>query len=302
VKGSLLKAISNNLMLYLMVAPGLLYFIVYKYFPMYGVIIAFKDFRLARGILNSPWIGFEHFQTFFSSPFFGMVLTNTILISLYKLLFEFSAPILLALCLNEVRIHFFKRTLQTVLYLPHFISWIIIGNIAIIFLGSNTGVITEIVRNLTGYELNLLMDSRMFRGVLVVSEIWKNAGWSSIIYLAAIAGIDSSLYEAAVMDGAKKIHQIVYITIPSLMPIIVIMFLLRLGHILDAGFEQIFIMQNPLVYDVSEVIDTFVYKTAFTQGQYGLAAAVNLFKSIVGLVLVVGANHLAKKLGGQGLY
>lgn len=298
---SALIYLNKRRFLYVMMIPGLLYFIIYRYIPMYGATIAFKDFRMSRGILNSPWIGFDHFERFFASPFFEMVLINTVLISLYKLLWEFPMPIIVAILLNEVRISLFKRTIQTVLYLPHFISWVIIGNLAFIFFGPSSGVITGFLADL-GIQTNLLMDPGKFRAVLVGLEIWKNVGWGTIIYLAAIVGVNHELYEASFIDGANRLQQVAYVTIPCILPVIIIMFILRLGGILDAGFDQIFIMQNALVYEVSEILDTYVYKAAFLQGQYALAAAVNLFKSIIGLILVLGANYLVRRTGEEGLF
>jgi putative aldouronate transport system permease protein len=266
---------------------------------MYGTIIAFKDFRISRGILASDWVGFDNFVKFFESPFFELVLYNTIIISALKILFEFPMPILFAILLNEVRLSFFKRTIQTVLYLPHFISWVIVGNLAFIFFSPATGVATQWLAML-GIQIDVLMDPSIFRGTLVVSDIWKGLGWGTIIYLAAIVGVNPDLYEASIIDGASKFKQIIYVTIPCISPIIIIMFILRLGHVLDAGFEQIFIMQNPMVYEVSEIIDTYVYKAAFQQGEYALASAVNLFKSIVSLIFVLTANYMVKRITGEG--
>ena len=299
---SLMAQIIKSRLLYLMMIPGMVIVFLYRYLPMYGLTIAFKQFRLSRGILRSPWVGLENFERFFSSPFFSMIMTNTVVISGLKLLFSFPVPIILALMLNEVTRNWYKRSVQTVLYLPHFLSWVVIGHLAIIFFAPFTGVLTNAVARYTGISLNLLMDPGSFRATLVLTDVWKEAGWGTIIFLAALAGVDPNLYEAALMDGARKWQQIWYITLPTIISVIVIIFILRVGHILDAGFGQIFILQNPVVYEVSEILDTYTYRAAFIEGQYSLATTVGLFKSVVGLLMVLGANYLAKKVGDEGVF
>ena len=288
--------------LYLMLLPGAVVLLVYRYLPMYGLTIAFKNFRLSRGIWRSPWVGFENFERFFSSPFFELIITNTVVISLLKLVFVFPVPIVLALMLNEVRVSWYKRGVQTVLYLPHFLSWVVIGHLAVVFLAPQTGVITNLLRDSIGLAPNMLMDPGAFRGTLVLTDIWKEAGWGTIIFLAALAGVDPDLYEAATIDGARKLQQIWYITLPSIMPVVIIIFILRIGHILDAGFEQIFILQNPVVYDVSEILDTYTYRAAFQEGQYSIGATVGFFKSVVGLGMVLAANWAIRKVGEEGVF
>ena len=290
--------------LYLMTIPGLLFFLVYHYFPIYGVIMAFQDFRLARGF-SSKWVGFENFRRFFTSPFFPMVMGNTMLLSLLKIIIGFPAPIILALMLNELKNQKFKKIIQTVVYLPHFISWVVAGNLIMIFFSLNTGidsgVIPYIFDRLFNIEIKWIVEPWPFRWLLVFSDIWKSIGWGSIIYLAALTSIDPTLYEAAVIDGAKKGQLIIYITIPALIPLITIMFLMRIGGILNAGFEQVFILQNSLVYRSSEIIDTYSYSRGFLQGEYGFGSAVGLFKSLIGLVLVLYVIHLAHKHGEGSL-
>ena len=298
----MLGLVVKNRWLYFLAIPGAAYLLMYRYLPMYGTVLAFKRLRYSRGIMGSPWVGLDNFERFFGSPFFGLIIANTIIISLLKLFLAFPVPIILALMLNEVRVSIYKRTIQTILYLPHFISWVIIGHLAVVLLAPATGVLTNVVANTVGVHLNLLMDPRLFRGTLVLTEIWKEAGWGTIIYLAALAGIDPNLYEAAIIDGAQKRQQIWYITLPSIVPVIVVLFIYRVGYILDAGFEQIFIMQNAIVYQVSEIVDTYVYKVAFQQGRHGLATAVGLFKSVVGFFMVIGTNALVKRLGDEGLW
>ena len=288
--------------LYLMMIPGLLFLFVYRYLPMYGVVIAFKDFRIARGIWKSPWVGLVNFEELFLSPFFEMILRNTIIISGLKLIFVFPVPIILALMLNEVSALRLKKTIQTVLYLPHFLSWVVIGNLIFILIAPSTGVLSNFMQTVAGRQIDMLIHPDKFRILLVVSEIWKEAGWGMIIFLAALVGVDPNLYEASLMDGAKKLQQIWYITIPAIMPVIIIIFILRLGYVMDAGFEQIFILQNVMVYETSEIIDTYVYKAAFEHGRYALGAAAGLFKSVIGMALVLLANRLTKTAGSEAIW
>ncbi len=298
----LFRDLYRGKLLYLMLLPGLAYFIVYRYIPMYGVTIAFRDFRITRGITGSPWVGLTVFRSVFNAPFFWQVFRNTVIISFYKVFLAFPAPIILALMMNEIRSQWYKRTVQTIMYLPHFLSWVVAAHLILVFMGPHTGVFSRLYLELTGVRFEALVSPRSFRGLLVVTEIWKTAGWGTIIYLAALSSIDPTLYEAAIIDGARKHQQIRYVTIPSIMPVIVIMFILRVGQILDAGFEQVFVLQNPLVYEVSEILDTYVYKTAFQQGRYAFGAAVGLFKSSIGLVLVATTNYLARRFGQEGMW
>jgi len=291
----LLRHIRRDKFLYLMVIPGLLFFIIFKYVPMYGITIAFKDYRISRGVLASPWVGLKHFERFFLSPDFARVMINTTLISFYKLIIGFPVPILFAILLNELHSLVFKRTVQTIAYLPHFISWVVIGNLVLMMLSPKTGLISAMITSVTGIKLNLLMDPNYFRSVLVVSDIWKEMGWSAIVYLAALAGVDPTLYEAADIDGASRGRKMWSITLPSIINVIIIMLILRVGRILDAGFEQVLIMANPLVNDVAEIIDTYVYKVGMLQAEYSYSTAANLFKSIVGLIMVLMVNSIAKK-------
>jgi putative aldouronate transport system permease protein len=279
--------------------PAFLCLVVYRYVPMGGLIIAFKDFRIARGVFGSAWNGLENFRRFFSSPFFSMVMINTLLISLYKIVFAFPVPIVLALMMNEVKCLPCKRFVQTTLYFPHFISWVVIANLVYVFLAPRTGAVINAIFDLTGLRINVVMNPKVFRGLLVATDIWKDAGWHTIIYLAAIAGIDTSMYEAATIDGATRLQQIRYITIPSIAPVVLVLFVLRVGLIMNAGFEQIFVMQNPMVYEVSEILDTFVYKMAFSQGQFALGATVGLFKAVVGFILVLTSDKIAQGLGKE---
>lgn len=292
---------TRNIPLYIMLLPGLLYLIVYHYGPMAGLVVAFKDYRLTRGIFNSDWVGLQNFTKLFGMSTFYMALRNTIIISFYKLLVGFPAPIILALMLNEVRKTSTKRIFQTAYYLPHFISWVVVGNIFLMFLGPESGVLSKFLLPYLGEPLDIVMNPKVFRGLLVVSDLWKESGWSSIIYIAAFAGIDTELYDAARVDGANKWKQMWYVTLPSIMPTIVTMLLLRVGKILNAGFEQNYVMQNSMVYNVSEILDTYVYRISFLQSQPAIGAAAGLFKSVIGLIFVVTTNQIAKRFDQEVL-
>lgn len=290
-------------MLYLMLVPGLLYYAVYRYTPMLGAIIAFKDFNVMLGLWDSPWADpwYKHFKAFYDSPYFSQLLINTFLISLYKLIFGMAPGIALAVLLNEVKAAVFKRFVQTVTYLPHFLSWVIIYGIALAFLSETSGLVNMGIRELGGHPIPFLSSTEWFRSLLVGSEIWKDIGWSAIIYLAAITAIDPTLYEAARVDGAGRLRTIWNVTLPGIRGVIVLLLILKLGQILDAGFDQIYIMYNIHVYEVADIIDTWVFRTGLEQLNFSLASAVGLFKSLIGLVLVIGANKLASKWG-EGIW
>jgi putative aldouronate transport system permease protein len=288
--------------LYLLMVPGILFFIIYKYVPMWGIVIAFQDYSIFTGVLESKWVGFKHFERMFEAEEFYRIFKNTLLISLYKLFWGFPAPIIVALMLNEIRNMMYKRTIQTVIYMPHFLSWVIVGGIMMNLLGPSTGIVNSFVEFLGFEPIYFLADNSWFRSVLVASDLWKSVGWGTILYLAALAGIDPQLYEAATVDGANKWQQTWHITLPSLLPTIVILLILQMGNILEVGFEQVFILLNPLVYNVGDVFETYVYRVGVTQGQFSYTTAVGLFKSVIALILVVAANKFAKKLGQNGLW
>ncbi|PCL93025.1 ABC transporter permease [Paenibacillus lautus] len=288
--------------LYLIMVPGIVYFLVFKYLPMWGIVIAFKDYSIFAGFNASEWVGLEHFVRLFHGPQFYQVFWNTVIISLYKLFWGFPGPIILALLLNEIRSMFYKRTIQTLAYLPHFLSWIILGGILVNVLSPATGAVNEIVKWLGFEPVFFLADPAWFRSVLVISDIWKEVGWGAIIYLAALAGIDQQQYEAAVMDGAGKWKQLWHVTLPSIKGTIIVLFLLRLGSILDVGFEQIFVLYNSLVYDVADVIETYVYRIGIGQSEFSYSTAVGLLKSVISLVLVVIVNKAVKRTGQEGIY
>ncbi|MBO9610939.1 MAG: sugar ABC transporter permease [Paenibacillaceae bacterium] len=288
--------------LFLMLVPVLLWYGVFEYGPLYGIQLAFKDFAIMKGINGSPWVGFKHFELMFTSTQdFGRVFRNTVLLSLYHIVFGFPAPIVLALLLNEVRAYAFKRIVQSISYLPHFLSWVILAGLLNAMLSPTTGVVNYIIELFGFKPIYFLADPAYFRFTLVVSAIWKEVGWGTIIYLAALASIDPSLYEAAVVDGANRWKQTLHITLPLLVPVIAIMFILRIGSVMNAGFDQVLNLYNPAVYAVSDIIDTYVYRVGLSQLQYSLTTAVGLFKNVIALVLVLGTNYLVKKSGQEGL-
>jgi putative aldouronate transport system permease protein len=299
---SLLRSVRKNKFLCLLALPGLLYFLIFKYMPMWGVIISFQDYSPYMGFAGSKWVGFEHFQRFFGNPDFWLLFRNTMAISVLNLLFFFPLPIVLSLLLNEVGKPVFKKAFQSVVYLPHFLSWVIIAGITFLMLSQSEGMVNKLLEALKLDKIDFLTNPKFFWMLLTLQSIWKEAGWGTIIFLAAIAGIDPQLYEAARMDGASRLQQVLNITLPSIKNIIFILFILRLGNILDVGFEQVFLMLNGAVSKVGEVFDTYVYRVGIQQAQFSYSTAVGLFKSVVGFILVVSANQLAKKFGEEGVY
>ncbi|RKN84929.1 ABC transporter permease [Paenibacillus ginsengarvi] len=299
----MIKKITSRdaLLLWLLAAPGILHFLIFRYVPMFGNVIAFQDYSIFSGIMDSPWVGFQHFANMFTYAEFYNILRNTLVLSLYSIVFGFPAPLVLALLLNEIRKSWFKKPVQTLLYLPHFLSWVIVGSIFINLL-STKGFLNTILGWFGIGSIDFLTQPEYFRGILVSVGIWKEMGWGMIIYLAALSGINPNLYEAAMVDGAGRFRQMWSITLPSLMPAIVVLFLLRVGHVLDSNVEQVLIMLNPLVRDVGEVIDTYVYRVGLLGAQFSLTTAIGIFKSLVGLLLVVGLNTLSRKTTGESIY
>lgn len=292
----------RNRWLYFMVLPGLLYFLVFKYWPMYGIFIAFKDFQPFLGFWDSPFVGLKHFERLFSDSNFLVLFRNTLILAAYNILFFFPLPIVIALMLNELRHEFSKRIVQTLVYIPHFMSWVVVVGIAYMFLTTEGGIVNELLVRFGGEKINFLVSNEWFRTIITAEVIWKETGWGTIIFLAALSGVDPQQYEAARMDGANRLRQLWHITLPAIRSTIIILLILRLGHFLDTGFEQIFLMLNAMNRDVGEVFDTYVYSVGISQGQYSFSTAVGLFKSIVGLILVVVSNNLAKKFGEEGIY
>ncbi|AIQ68110.1 ABC transporter permease [Paenibacillus graminis] len=299
---SLLKRILKQWDLQLMVVPALLFILVFSYIPMYGVLMAFQDYNLFKGFTGSPWVGFKHFEMFFHAPEFWTVMRNTIVISLLKLLIGFPAPIALALMLNEVKSRVFKRTVQTISYLPHFLSWVIVSGFIMSMLSTENGSVNMLLQKLSLiYEpVNFLSLPEYFWTILVATGVWKEIGFSSIVYLAAIAGVDPHMHEAAAMDGASRLRQMFSITLPSILPVIIVFMILAVGNLLSAGFEDILLLgSNPVLRDVGDVIDTYVYRIGIQNNRYSYATAAGLFKSLIGVFLLVGANYAARKSGNS---
>jgi len=296
------KRIRRNKWLYLMIAPGLIYFLVFKYIPMYGLIISFQDYKPFRGITGSEWVGLEHFRRLFAEPDFLNILSNTLILFSLNILIYFPIPIILALMLNELRISFFRRFFQTLIYLPHFMSWVIIVSIGYVMLTMDGGIINELLSWMGFEKINFLLNSAWFRPTYIIQVIWREAGWGTIIYLAAIASVDTQLYEAARMDGAGRLRQIWHITLPAIRSVIIVLLILKIGDVLELGFEHVYLLLNSMNRDVAEIIDTYVYTAGLRQMKFSYSAAIGFFKSIVGLILVVIANRLAKKFGEEGVY
>lgn len=289
-------------LVYLLLIPGLLFFVVFKYGPLYYAQIAFKDFKPLLGVEGSPWIGTKNFETFVNSYYFSQLLGNTIFISVLKLLFGIPPAIILALALSETRFMKLGRLVQTVSYLPHFLSWVVMFGIILAMLSPGQGLVNQGISATGATPINFLTDPDWFRVVIIGSDIWKETGWGAIIYLAALLAIDPTLHEAASIDGAGRLRRIWHISLPSIKDVIVLVTLLRLGSILDAGFNQIFVLYSLPVYSVADVIDTWVYRQGILNFQFGLAAAVGIFKGVIGLVLIVVANRAAKRFAGSGIY
>jgi putative aldouronate transport system permease protein len=288
--------------LFLLLLPGLVYFAVFKYAPMYGVTIAFQDYVPFLGFGGSRWVGLEHFETLFSSPDFPRVLGNTLMLALLNAVFVFPAPIVVALLLNELRLSVLKRAIQSSIYIPHFLSWAIVAALTYLLFAVDTGPITSLISSVLGERVDVLSDPDWFRPLIILQTLWKATGWGTIIYLAALAGVDPNLYEAARIDGANRWQQMWHITLPAIRSTIVIMAILLSGNLLDTGFEQIYLMTNSLNRSVAEVFDTYVYFLGITQGAYSYSTAVGLFKAVVGVILIFGANRLARRFGQPGLF
>lgn len=290
-----------NKYLYLMMVPVIAYYVIFHYAPMYGALIAFKEYSPAKGILGSSWVGFDHFKDFFGSYYFWRILKNTVIISLYSLCFEFPAPIILAILINELANKKFQRFVQTVTYMPYFISLIVIAGMIKDFT-NNGGLINNFLANFGFSDTALLQRPEMFRTIYILSEIWQKIGWESIIYLAALMGIDQEQYEAARMDGASKIQQIWNVTLPGIIPTIAIMFILRMGNLLNVGFEKIILLYNPSTYDTADVISSFVYRKGLIEFGWSYSSAVGLFNSVINLALLIAANKISKKVSQSSLW
>lgn len=300
-----IRELSKYKLLYLLLLPGFLYLLIWHYIPLMGSFIAFKDvppYAGLSGMFEARWVGFKHFNIFFSSRYFLNILLNTVIISFYKIVFGFPVPIILALMLNEVKNARFKKVTQTISYLPHFISMVVVAGMLNNILSVNGGIVNAIIKTMGKEPIFFLGDEKYFRSILVLTGIWQGCGWESIIYLAAITSVDPQLYEAATIDGASKFRQIWSITIPSIMSVVTVMLIMKMGSILSAGFEQILLLYSPSVYNVADIIDTYVYREGILSMKYSFATAVGLFKSVVGLMFIIISNYMSKKFGQEGLW
>lgn len=296
------KSVRRHWQLYLVVLPPLLYFLIFKYVPMVNAVIAFKDYNVVRGIWASPWVGFKHFELFFENPVFWRLVKNTFYLSLYALAVGFPIPILLALCLNEVGNAFFKRTVQLITYAPYFISTVVMVSMIILLLSPRLGIANRLLEALGFEGINFLGRPGLFRSIYVWSDVWQNAGYAAIIYLAALAGIDPTLYEAAKVDGASRLQKIWYIDLPGLMPTALIILILSVGSLMAVGFEKTFLLQNPLNQSQSEVIATYVYRIGLLNANFSFATAVGLFNSVINLALLVLVNAFSKRIANTSLW
>lgn len=288
--------------LYLMILPGLIYFLLFKYVPMWGIVIAFQDYQPFLGITGSEWVGFKHFERLFTEQTFFMLLKNTLILFFLNLVVFFPIPIILALLLNEVRVALFKKFVQTLIYIPHFMSWVIVVSLSFVLLTVDGGLINEIIAYFGGEKINFLLNESWFRPMYILQVIWREAGWSTIIYLAAITAVDPQLYEAAKMDGANRLRRMWHVTLPAIRSVIVVLLILKIGDTLELGFEHVYLLLNATNREVAEIFDTYVYTAGLKQGQFSYSTAVGLFKAAVGLILVVFANRMAKKFGEEGIY
>lgn len=292
----------NYRQIYLLILPGLLYFIIFKIAPVWGFTVAFEDFNPFKGILGSKWVGLYYFVQLVQGKYFLEMFRNTIVISIMNLVFYFPAPILLALLLNEIRGEAFRRINQTILYVPHFMSWVVIAGLTFFMLSVDIGVVNKAIAFFGGKSVAFLSNKWLFWWIILLQNIWRETGWGTIIFLAAMSQIDPTMYEAATVDGASRIQQMVRITVPSIMPTIVVLFIIQLGQIIQVSFEQILLMSNPYVLAVSQVFDTYAYTQGVVGGNFSIGVAVGIFKSVIGLLMVITANSVIKRLGQEGIY
>jgi putative aldouronate transport system permease protein len=296
------RSFRRHWQLYLVMLPAILYFVIFRYVPMVNAVIAFKDYNVVKGIWGSPWAGFKHFELFFNNPVFWTLLKNTLGLSVYALLVGFPLPILLAVCLNEVRDGFFKRSVQLITYAPYFISTVVMVSMIMLLLSPRLGVANLALQALGQKAVNFLGVPNMFPSVYVWTGVWQNSGYSAIVYLAALSGIDPVLYEAAKVDGATRLQKIIHIDLPGIMPVMVIILILSVGSLLSVGFEKVYLLQNPLNLGTSEIIATYVYKIGLLNANYSFATAVGLFNSVINMILLVAVNSFAKRISDTGLW
>ncbi len=298
----LLRTMWRQRWLYFLMAPTLIYFAIFKYGPLWNAQIAFKDFKPLLGVMGSPWVGFKHFETFVNSFYFTELMSNTIIFSVAKLLLGLPIAILCAIALHETWLVKYRTFVQTMIYLPHFLSWVIMFGVLLVLLSPGNGLLNAVIERFGGDPIPFLTSPDYFRWVVILSDVWKETGWSTILYLAALLAISPDLYEAAAVDGASPLQRIWYISIPGIIPVIVLVTLLRMGHILEAGFNQIFVLYSVPVYSVGDILDTWVYRQGVLQFQFSLATAVGFFKGVIGLALILISNRVAKRLAQQSIF
>lgn len=302
-RGNILQNLNKYKYIYLMILPGMLFYIIFSYMPMYGIILAFKKFMYNKGIMGSPWVGLDNFKMMLKDREFARVFVNTVIISFGKIITGFPAPIIMALLINELTNRKFKKMVQSVLYFPHFLSWVIIAGLIYNLLSVTNGVLSKILEELFNIkQIAIIGNPKYFRSLLYVSSIWKSVGWGTIIYLAAIAGIDQEIYQSALIDGANRWERARYITIPSLSYSISILLILNVGQVMNAGFDQVFNLYDPGVFSVGDIIDTYVYRVGLRAARYEYSTTVGLFKSVINCGLLLSANLFAKQLGQEGIY
>lgn len=300
-KNRLLTSIAGHKNIYIMLIPVIAYYVLFAYVPMFGNIMAFQDYKITRGIFESNFVGFKHFNSFLNDVYFWRLIKNTIRINVYGLVFGFPAPIIFALLLNEVRNISFKKTVQTITYMPHFISTVIICGMITSFV-AREGVINSVIVSLGGSPLEFMTDPKYFVGIYTISGIWQNMGWSSIIYISALSSIDQELYEAASIDGASRWKQTIHITIPGILPTVSILLIMQIGQMLSVGFEKVMLLYNPSIYETADIISTYVYRQGILGANYSYSAAVGLFNSVVNFILLVSVNAFSRKISGNGLF
>lgn len=286
---------------YIILLPVILYYLIFAYGPMVGNVIAFQDYSITKGLFNGKWMGFKHFKSFLTNYTCFRLIRNTLMINLYGLIFGFPAPIILALLLNEVKISWYKRFVQTITYMPYFISTVVVAGMMLDFLDTR-GLINDIIVMLGGKEIQFLVRPEKFWGIYTISEIWQGVGWGSIIYLSALSGVDMDLYEAAAIDGANRFKQLIHVTLPSIMPTIMIMLILRLGQMMSLGYEKILLIYTPAIYETADVISTYVYRKGLLELNFSYSTAVNLFNSVINFILLVTSNRISRALTGSSLW
>jgi len=301
-RGGKWRLVWRNIDTYLLLVPGLLLLLLFKFTPMYGVVIAFQEYNIFDGISGSEWVGLDQFRKLMQSAEFMQVFTNTLLISVYKIVLLFPIPVLIALLLNEIRFSAFKRTVQTIIYMPHFLSWVIISGLFMTILSPSDGLVNAVIQWFGGESVKFFMDNSVFRSIVVFTAGWKEVGWNAIIFIAALASIEQEQYEAASIDGASRLRQMWHISLPGMLPTIILMLILRLGMVLDAGTEQILTMYNPTVYASGDVIGTYVYRMGLGKMDYSFSTAVGLFNSVIGFILVVSGNWISRRALNRGIW